>query len=210
MLVLLSRFQGSSLLFAMVIFASSGCSFAPAEIKPPDIDPAELTSAIIMSLDKDGNQAIDKQELSASPALLGDLTQYDGNSDQQISKDELAQQIARIFSRGVGLTSLECTVLYQGQPLADAEVRFIPELFLGDAIKPAQGKTDANGFTAIAIPDDQLPKDQQGLTKMHLGLYRVEITHPTKKIPARYNSSSTLGYGMHPAKRGDPLVFELK
>ena len=43
---------------------------------------------------------------------------------------------------------------------------------------------------------------------VHYGTYRVEITHPTINIPAKYNTATTLGYE---TERGNPSTsFELK
>jgi hypothetical protein len=39
----------------------------------------------------------------------------------------------------------------------------------------------------------------------------VEITHPTKKIPAKYNTSTQLGFEVHPDSHGGShAVFDLK
>ena len=49
----------------------------------------------------------------------------------------------------------------------------------------------------LSLPPEDLP---QGLrTGMHCGFYTVRVTHPTLKVPARYNESSTLGIEVRPA-----------
>jgi hypothetical protein len=44
-----------------------------------------------------------------------------------------------------GLLALVIQFTLDGKPLRDAEVTLVPESFLGAAVKPAQGKTNAGG-----------------------------------------------------------------
>lgn len=71
-----------------------------------------------------------------------------------------------------------------------------------------QGITDADGVAQMAIPNEKLPADQQGLKAIHYGTYKVRITHPTTKLPGKYNTETTLGYESRP---GDPYAtYSLK
>ena len=44
---------------------------------------------------------------------------------------------------------------------------------------------------------------------MRVGIYRVEITHPTKKIPAKYNTETELGFEFHQTNHVQPPTFNL-
>ena len=95
-----------------------------------------------------------------------------------------------------------------GRPLSGATVKLIPEKYLGDEIKAAVGVTNDGGSATMRIPDEDLPEAQRGIVGVHYGTYKVEITHPTMKIPAKYNTQTTLGYE---TERGNPYAdFDLK
>ena len=76
-----------------------------------------------------------------------------------------------------------------GKPLAGAEVKFVPETFLGDDIKTASGKTNQAGMARLSVATTSRA-DPPGVA---FGLYRVEITKPGDNIPAKYNTETTLG-----------------
>jgi hypothetical protein len=44
------------------------------------------------------------------------------------------------------------------------------------------------------LPDDVSPPSDRGLLGVHYGTYKVEVTHPSVAIPAKYNTATTLGY----------------
>ena len=84
----------------------------------------------------------------------------------------------------------------------------MPEPYLGEEIKQAAGTTGKSGAASIAVPDEELPKNQKGIRGVHSGTFRVEITHPEISIPAKYNTETTLGFETNP---GNPYVtFDLK
>jgi hypothetical protein len=149
-------------------------------------------------------------ELQACPALLSALAKYDASGDQQLDRNEIETRLGQMYSRGAALTSFECRVLFDNRPLARAEVRLVPEAFLGGEVKAGSGITDGSGSVTVAIADEELPEEVRGLKKMQLGVYRVEVTHPSIKIPARYNSSTTLGHEIHPLDPEEPVVFRLR
>ena len=85
--------------------------------------------------------------------------------------------------------SVRCSVSHNGQPLQGAEVKFVPEKFLGSEIKTASGVTDAGGVAMISAPQSR-PDDPAGVPP---GFYRVEITQSGLAIPAKYNTDTVLG-----------------
>ena len=84
--------------------------------------------------------------------------------------------------------SLRCMVTHNGEPLEGADVKFVPEKFLGPNMKTATGVTDQNGVAMLTIPLDG--NSPPGVPP---GFYRVEITKAGEKIPAKYNKETIFG-----------------
>jgi len=134
-------------------------------------------------LDKDGSGALDDEELAASPGILAMRQQYDADGNQQISEEELSARFEAIYRGGTSWVSPRCQLLQGNRPLAGAKVRFVPEPFFGDALQPATGTTDSQGRVTPAVADEILPADFKGAEAMRLGVYRVEVEHPSVKQP---------------------------
>ena len=64
-----------------------------------------------------------------------------------------------MYQRESGLTAITCSVTFDGSPLSGATVKFIPEKFLGDEIKTAEGITNCAGNASMSIPAEELPKE---------------------------------------------------
>jgi hypothetical protein len=47
-----------------------------------------------------------------------------------------------------------------------------------------------------------MPKGAPQIELMQPGLYRIEVTHPSRKIPAKYNTETTLGIEITSANPG--------
>ena len=98
-------------------------------------------------------------------------------------------------------------MFHDGKPLDGAEVKFVPERFLGNRMIVATGKTDENGMARVSIPTSGQPSDPPGVPQ---GFYRVEITKPGLDIPAKYNTQTVLGreviYGREML---EPITFDL-
>lgn len=173
------------------------------------VDPEESSAAAIEQYDKNGDGLLDEAELAACPALLGALRAYDGSKDKKLSQQEIAEQIDYMYQRGAGLTAITSTVIFDGTPLSGATVKFIPEKFLGEEIKTAEGITNSSGDAAMGIAPDNLPKELRRHNLLRVGIYRVEITHPSKKIPPRYNTDTELGFEFHETNHVQPPIFNL-
>jgi hypothetical protein len=176
---------------AMVLLA--GCSRGPGAIRPPDIDAEDAAQAAIELHDGDGDGQLSKEELSKSPALQSVAAQYDTGHDGALSADEIGAGIDTWKRTGVGVRFVPFAVQWNGRPLAGATVRLVPAPFLGDIIKPATGETNQGGGGRLDMPAEDRPKNAPNIPLMHPGLYQVEITHPSVKIPAKYNTETTLG-----------------
>ena len=190
----------------LLALGAVGCQNAagPA-VDAPSVDPIAAAEAAIAQYDKDGDGALSKTEIAACPGLLPALA-----GKQQLTKDEIATQLEAMYNAGVGMMTYLCTITLDGQPLVGASVRLVPEKFLGDAVHAAEGTTSDTGLANLAVPDDQLPEDQRGLNAMQPGVYKVEVTHPNRKIPANYNTKTTLGAEVNPVGRSENVVFSLK
>jgi hypothetical protein len=185
-----------------------GCSRGPGRIKPPDVDPVSAAGNAMELYDVDKNGSLSEAELEKCPGIKEAMKVYDVDGNGSVSREEIAARITELHKHGVGLTRLMCDVTLNGRGLKDATVEFEPETYLGNEIMPAQGVTNERGLAEIAIASDMLPEDQRDLKAIHYGTYKVRITHPSIKLPPKYNTDTTLGYESRP---GDPYAtFALK
>jgi hypothetical protein len=172
-----------------------GCSSRPARVKPVDIDPSSASSAAIEMHDKDGDDAIGGAELDAVPGLKKHVARYDRDSDGKISQDEIYQRLADWGKQKLAFMGASFIVSLDGQPLEGATLTMVPEGYLGENVKPATGVTGPTGLGRLAHADEFLPKTTNG-RPMHGvfgGTYKVQITHPSRNIPAKYNTATVLG-----------------
>jgi len=171
-----------------------GCSGAPAGIAQPKLDPAAAAQRAFTEYDANGDKKLSKEELKACWGLLSAFDRCDQDGDGSISTDELTSTLQEIQKQGAAIVAISCVVKHNDQPLEGATVTFVPEEFLGAAIKPATGITALDGATTPSIADDELPTEYRGrLRGVHCGIYRVVVTHPKVVIPAKYNTKSELG-----------------
>jgi hypothetical protein len=185
-----------------------GCSRGPGRVKPPDIDPDSAAATAIEMYDADKNGSLSKSELAKIPGISEAIAAYDTDQNGSISQEEIAARITDLRKHGVGLTRLTCDVTLNGRGLNNATIDFEPESYLGDEVEPATGITNDRGIAQMAIPPDRLPESQRDLKAIHYGTYKVRITHPSIKLPPKYNTETTLGYESRP---GDPYAtFTLK
>ncbi len=185
-----------------------GCSGRHSALHPPDLDPKAAADQAMILYDNDGDRKLSSEELSASPGLASSVQIYDQDSDGMISDTEIANRLQKFVKRGIALARLSATVTLDNKPLGGAKIRFVPETYLGEDIKIATGTTRKRGSATMAVADEDLPENQQGIRGIHAGTYRVEITHPEMELPAKYNSATTLGYETTP---GNPYAsFHLK
>ena len=96
----------------------------------------------------------------------------------------------------------------KGKPLADAKVVLEPEPYLGNDIQAGEGVTTISAPRTWACRPKKRLRPSSRMKLIQYGTFKVRITHPTIKIPAKYNTETTLGYETIP---GDPSVsFALK
>ncbi len=185
-----------------------GCNFGPSRVEVPEIDPVQVASAAVEQYDSDSDQNISQSESAACPGLAGSFKLYDADQDGLISTTEIETRLQAMLGSGIGRMPCMC-VVYAGdgdRPIEGAKVRVVPETFLAGAIQPGEGVTNQRGI-AKPVTINAPP----GLPGIELGLYRVQITHDSLKIPARYNSNTELGFELSPLERNrDTFEFRLK
>ncbi|RIK84149.1 MAG: hypothetical protein DCC67_05265 [Planctomycetota bacterium] len=179
-------------LFILLLICLGGCRRAPGRIEPPEIDAAAAGEAAVQQLDKNSDGQLADVELQGSPALASAKARYDADGNGSLSEEEIAAGIRRWAEGKLGAVSVPFAVTLDRRPLEGVQVRLTPEPFLGEAAKGAIGEyRRGSGYLALA-PEDR-PAGAPNIPLVMPGLYRVEITHPTVKIPAKYNTATTLG-----------------
>jgi hypothetical protein len=191
--------------YAAVFVAASllGCSRSPERIKAPSVDPKSAAETAMTLYDTNHDGKLSEAELAKCPGVLATFAGYDTNKDKSIDTEEFQQHLATLFGKQIGATELGCNVYFQGRPLRGATVVFEPETYLGGEVQIAKGETANSGTAEMGIPPEALPSHLQREKMIQFGTYKVRITHPTTKIPAKYNTETTLGYE---TMRGNPLV----
>lgn len=133
---------------------------------------------------------------------------YDKDGNGAVSQEEIEEQLKQLISSRVGVTTLRIEVRMNGRPLPGAQVKIVPESYLGDDVKVAWGTTNPRGTATMDIRDEDSPASEQGLLGVHYGTYKVEVTHPEVSIPEKYNTKTTLGYE---TEKGNPsFVVDIK
>ena len=193
---------------AVILAVAVGCQRGPSRLYPPPIDASAAGAKAIEMYDTDKDGKISGAELDKCPALRAALAQIDATGEGSITAAKITARIKAWQDSKLGRMSLSCTVLHNGKPLANAGVKFVPEKFLGENVKTASGKTDANGVAMISVPTTGRD-DPPGVAP---GLYRVEITKAGDNVPAKYNSDTTLGQEVALDAQGlrEGVKFDLK
>jgi hypothetical protein len=199
---------GSALAAAM----AAGCSGRPGAVDVVDIDPTDASRALIAEHDKSGDGALSEDELAMLGAIRSRMNKYDADGDGKISKLELEDGLKRVFDGRTGLLSASCRVTQNGRPLVGAYVYFVPIALLKDLVPVASGVTESGGLANLSIQKDDLPKNAPPVSGLiRPGLYAIEVTHPSLKIPEIYNVKTTLGQEVtQETCSGGPLQIALK
>ncbi|MGE3244146.1 MAG: hypothetical protein AB7I57_23990 [Pirellulales bacterium] len=184
----------------------AGCSFGPQRVHAPNIDASDAAGKALQAYDKNGDGALDATELVSAPGLLAALKVYDTNQDQKISEDELVARIESWSASGPAMMTVECVVTLDGRLLKDATVTYVPEPYLEGALHEGMGTTGQNGMATISIAPEHLPEGLKRIRAMNAGTYKVQITHPSVRIPEKYNTQTTLGSEV--SKQTTPSTYE--
>ena len=183
----------------------------------------------IAQLDANKDGVLDYDELAKAPGLragvatIKKLATFRGPKppesqlrSEKISAEEIDARIQAWKALGAGRIAVPCRVYRvnkkgghgKPQPLADAQVKFVPEAFLGPGLSPGAGTTDKGGMAMIVQPSRGGDDPAFGVSP---GFYRVEITKGSE-IPAKYNTDTVLGVEVAsdaPGLSGGGPTFEL-
>ncbi len=200
-----------ALVLGGLLAVNSGClGGKPKRIKPPPIDASAAGSKAVEMFDADKDGKISGDELNKCPGLKAAAVMVDLSGQNAITADAIAARVKKWQESKLGRMSLSCMVTRNGQPFAGAEVKFVPEKFLGEEIQPAAGKTDQNGMAMLTIAGTG-PGNPPGVAP---GMYRVVITKQGVSIPPKYSSedATTLGQEVAQDAKGiqEGIKFNLK
>jgi len=188
---------------------AAGCSSSTPGFEPVNLNSSDIAEKIVLACDTDGDGMLTAEELAKVPGMTEAFHVYDTNSDGKVTADDIAARIDIWNTMPRGVMPVRCQVLVNGRPIEGALVRLVPEKFFADSIQPAEGMTDAEGFTSPARGMSATAEPAE--SGAYIGIYRVEITHPSKKIPPRYNTQTKLGLEVAPDSRtASQTVFHLK
>jgi len=148
------------------------------------------------------------EELAKCPGVLVSIERYDSNHDKMIDQEEFSAHLTNLLKNKTGATQLACNVSYQGNPLAGATVVLEPEPYLGKEIQSAEGVTTNAGIADVGMPPDKAPAALKSIKLIQYGTFKVRITHPTIKLPAKYNTETTLGYETIPGEPSASFVLK--
>ena len=191
---------------AVVGLISTGCSSPGAA----GINPEAAAARAMELYDANGDAALDADELKKAPALAVAITAYDADGNSRLDANEIAQRLTRLFQSSMDLAEVTIQVTTDGQPLSGAVVRLRPAEFMGPGMSSAEGTTDETGIAKPTIAEEHVPTEFRGSPLVQFGPYLVEVTHPAKQIPAKYNTASELGFEVDPSARdGLSRVFAL-
>jgi hypothetical protein len=183
------KLLGVGLILAALSVGGMSCSNRPPRLRPPAINATEAGARAVAMFDADKNGSISGAELDKCPGLKAAIARLDAGG-QGVTAEAIAARIKDWQESKAGRLAFACIVTRNGAPLADAEVKFVPEPFLGSNMPVAVGKTDKNGMARISIPTSGEQYDQPGVPP---GFYRVEITLADGSIPSKYNTETILG-----------------
>jgi EF hand domain-containing protein len=179
------------ILFGLLL-VGCGCSSVTMEL--PKWDPATATDRALSEHDSNHDGKLSREELKKCPGLSSAIADFDQDGDGSISGDELKSVLQGMKDDEAALVEVACVVTHNNKPLEGATVKFVPESFLGEAFEPATGVTARNGTAYPSVAEEKLPEEYRGrIQGVHVGVYRVEVTHPNVAVPAKFNTQSGVG-----------------
>lgn len=194
----------ASLIFACLPIAA-GCSGRPARVVAPRIDPVAVTEAVFQAADEDRDGGLRGGEQRTVPAIAAAAERLDGDADGAVSREELSRWLTAVRDARIAITRFEMTISQRRRPLANAQVRLVPEPFMGGEVQAAEGTTDADGAVLVTIPGAKYPG-------VNCGLYRVAITgtgNDGKPLGERFASASTFGVAVGAGLPETAVVLDL-
>ncbi|MGD0654415.1 MAG: hypothetical protein ABSA16_08740 [Thermoguttaceae bacterium] len=180
----------------------------PSRIVPPSIDADTAGQEAIKLYDADHDGKISGAELDKVPSLVKGLPNFPSTKEKGVTAADITARIKAWQATRTGrMGGVVCKITRNGKPLAGANVKFVPEKFLGGNMPECSGTTGMDGNAKISVPLTG-PEDVAGVPP---GYYRVEVTMADGSIPAKYNTQTILGEEIFPDKRGGGgMSFDIK
>jgi hypothetical protein len=172
--------------FALACTVSIGCSGNAVRLAAPSVDRGAARAAIEM-YDTNRDGAIADEELDNCPAIAAARTRVDLNADGRITADEIEHRIDAWRQSRIALMPVIVSVRTNGRRIEEAQVKFVPESWLGTEIRTATGTTDSDGMANMSVT----PQNNQ--TGVNPGFYRIEVSKQQngKELIASVNNSQT-------------------
>lgn len=173
----------------LVVVGLASCRGGTDHVGRPGFDPDDAGEMAIELYDKNGDGALDDEELRLAPGIADGKSRADVDGDGRVSADEIAQRVERWMNSNMIIAEAPTVVSLDGRPLADATVTFEPEPILKDWISTASGETDSVGNVVPVAEGAPAPG-------VYLGYYRIKVSKiddGKETIPARYNEQTELG-----------------
>jgi EF hand len=162
-------------------------------MEQPALSPEAVARQALDEYDTNKDGVLSGEELDRCAALKNSMEWLDTNKDGKLSAEEIAERIRFYQESKVALLTVVCQVTLDDKPLPGATLTFVPEKFMGPALKPASGVSDAYGKARLSGPEPS------GVSP---GFYKVEVslkdTAGKETLPARYNSQTVLGQEVGP------------
>lgn len=159
-------------------------------VHPRRIDAVAASRAALIEYDTNHDGKIAGKELDKCPGVKAAIDQIDPSGKREATVETIKARIWAWQTSKLGKMFVHCRLLHNGLPLSNAEVKFVPEKFLGPNVVIATGTSDKNGVAVMSLPKLAATKESPGVPP---GFYRIEITKRDANIPARYNKDTILG-----------------
>jgi hypothetical protein len=178
--------------FCWIVVA--GCDNGAKRLSPPKVSPltAAANAMTMYDTNHDGKISGDELEKCASLKAIA--------KNGEVTAEMISAQISEWQKGNIGRVSVSVRILHNGQPLANASVKVVPEKFMGADIQSAVDTTIANGGVGLSVPAG--PGVPKGMSP---GFYRIEVTKDGESIPAKYNTETTLGLAVLGDVNGTPF-----
>lgn len=186
----------SGIVAVAICLAVGGCQSRPPRIASPKWSPQRIADRAIELLDANGDSAVDIDESEASPGLAAGFKHIDQDKDGRLTHTEIEERIAVYEKIGTGLQSQSFQLVLNGRPLSHAQVRFVPDEFLGELIEPASGRTDRSGVVRPRAEGQDVPA-------MRIGFYRVEVYPPESPDDKPLKLNPAVGVEVSPVSDGE-------
>jgi hypothetical protein len=207
-IVLTSACGFNAVVATSLTLAALGCTGNTATDNPVAMD---VSQKVIKKYDKGSDGALISIELHDLDSIYYYMKKYDLDGDDKVSRDEIASRIDSWQDQAAAEHAVDVIVTLDGYPLAGANVRMVPEFDPGDGSQARVGQTDANGAAHIAVALEDLSQalknpDFRGVFGSK---YKIEVTHPQRKVPDRYNVNAELNAEVARESTGNEVNLDI-